>query len=99
MYKPCLLELTNQLSNDNNYIYLFGYSKTPECQSGIKTGKSLILNNIDNLCVIDFNFNDNNQNIYNFIYDILPKDNAIIIKTPHDGLHIYCYNNVDYLFT
>lgn len=82
------------LRDTNNYLPLRNYSKTINT-IGRVTGRTLLLNKIKNLAVVDFDIHDHIQTVREDILKIIPKDDTIIVSTPHQGIHVYCENDFD----
>ena len=78
----------------HNYLPLRGYSKTIKTE-GVITGKTLLLNKVKNLCVIDFSIQNNVDENKDKIFKMIPKENTIIIEAPQKGFYVICRNDLD----
>lgn len=90
------IDILNKLNNSDNYLPLRNYSKTIDA-SGRITGRTLLLNKVKNLAVIDFDIHDNIDSVREKILNIIPKNNTIVVSTPHRGIHILCRNDINNL--
>lgn len=88
------IEILKGLNNSDNYLPLRGYSKMIKTE-GVITGKTLLLNKIKNLCVIDFDIHNNVNENKDKIFKMIPKENTIIIEAPQKGFYVICRNDLD----
>lgn len=88
------IEILKGLNDKDNYLPLRGYSNSIKAE-GVITGKTLLLNKIKNLCVIDFNIQNNVEENKDKIFKIIPKENTIIIEAPQKGFYVFCRNDLD----
>lgn len=88
------IEILKGLNNSDNYLPLRGYSKMIKTE-GVITGKTLLLNKIKNLCVIDFDIQNNVDENKDKIFKMIPKENTIIIEAPQKGFYVICRNDLD----
>ena len=88
------VDILNHLNNADNFLPLRNYSKTIDAVGRI-TGRTLLLNKVKNLAVIDFDIHDNIDAVRERILSFTPKNNTIIVSTPHRGLHILCLNDIE----
>jgi hypothetical protein len=91
--------IQKQLLDEKNQLALRGYSKNPSVVSGKMSGKTLLLNQCDNVAVIDFDIIEDKENVKKMLLEMIPKENTIIVSTPNGGFHVYCYNDVEESFT
>ena len=89
------MSIVDQLSDSSNFKELHGFSKTIDVQTGPVTGRTLLLNKISGLSVVDFDIKKNHESVTDWILKTFPVDDSICVKTPHNGIHIYCINDYD----
>lgn len=88
------IDILKSLNNADNFLPLRNYSKTID-STGRITGRTLLLNKVKNLAVIDFDIHNNIDTVRGNILNLLPKDNTIIVGTPHKGIHVLCINDIE----
>lgn len=89
------MSIVDQLSDSSNFKELHGFSKTIEVQTGPVTGRTLLLNKISGLSVVDFDIKKNHELVIDWILKTFPVDESICVKTPHKGIHLYCVNDYE----